>query len=72
MGPYQSVLQQLAASDVEVAKGAQVCARARWIEEGETSSSYFFCLEKKRGSDRWIATVRNGDSQIVASPEGLC
>ena len=37
VGPYQSVLQQLAALDVEVAKGAQVCARARWIEEGDTS-----------------------------------
>ena len=72
VGPYQSVLQQLAALDVEVAKGAQVCAWARWIEEGETSSSYFFRLEKKRGSDRWIAAVRNDDGQIVASPEGLC
>ena len=72
VGPYQSVLQQLAALDVEVAKGAQVCAWARWIEEGETCSSYFFCLEKKRGSDRWIAAMRNDDGQIVASPEGLC
>ena len=72
VGPYQSVLQQLAALDVEVAKGAQVCAWARWIEEGETSSSYFFRLEKKRGSDRWIAAERNDDGQIVASPEGLC
>ena len=72
VGPYQSVLQQLAALDVEVTKGAQVRARARWIEEGETSSSYFFRLEKKRGSDRWIAAVRNDDGQIVASPEGLC
>ena len=72
VGPYQSVLQQLAALDVEVAKGAQVCAWACWIEEGETCSSYFFRLEKKRGSDRWIAAVRNDDGQIVASPEGLC
>ena len=72
VGPYQSVLQQLAAIDVEVAKGAQVRAQARWIEEGETSTSYFFHLEKKRASDRWIAAVRSADGQIVASPEGLC
>ena len=52
VGPYQSVLQQLATLDVEVAKGAQVRAQARWIEEGESSSSYFFRLEKKRGADR--------------------
>ena len=49
---YQSVLHQLAELDVEVAKGAQVCARARWIEESESSSTYFFRLEKKRGADR--------------------
>ena len=71
VGPYQSVLQQLAALDVEVAKGAQVCARARWIEEGDTSSSYFFRLENKHGSARWIAAVRNDDGQMVGSPEGL-
>lgn len=72
VGPYQSVLQQLAALDVEVAKGAQVCVRVRWIEEGDTSSSYFFRLENKHGSDCWIAAVRNDDGQIVGSPEGLC
>ena len=34
VGLYQSVLQQLAALDVEVTKGAQVRARECWIEEG--------------------------------------
>ena len=29
VGPYQSILQQLAELDVEVARGAQVRARAR-------------------------------------------
>ena len=47
-------------------------ARARWIEEGESSSSYFVRLEKKRGVDHWIAAVRTVDGRIVASPEGLC
>ena len=65
VGPYQSVLQQLAQLDVEVARGAQVRARARWIEEGESSSSYFFRLEKKRGVDRHIAAVRTVDGRIV-------
>ena len=50
VGPYQSLLQQLAALDLEVAKGTQVRARARSINVGESSSSYFFRLEKKRGS----------------------
>ena len=47
-------------------------ARARWIEEGESSSAYFFRLEKKRGADRWIAAVRNDVGAIVSSPDGLC
>ena len=72
VGVYNSVLQQLADLDVEVAKGAQVRARARWIEEGECSSAYFFRLEKKRGADRWIAAVRNDVGAIVASPDDLC
>ena len=72
VGPYQSVLQQLATLDVEVAKGAQVRARAQWIEEGESSSAYFFRLEKKCGANCWIAAVRDPDGQIVTSPEDLC
>ena len=69
---YQSVLHQLAELDVEVAKGAQVRARARWIEEGESFSAYFFRLEKKRGADRWISAIRNDDETIVSAPDDLC
>lgn len=69
---YQSVLHQLAELDVEVAKGAQVRTRARWIEEGESSSAYFFRLEKKRGADRWISAIRNDDGTIVSAPDDLC
>ena len=72
VGPYQSVLQQLAELDVEVVRGAQVRARTRWIEEGESSSSYFFRLEKKHGVDRQIAAVWTIDGRIVKSPEDLC
>ena len=42
------------------------------LREGESSSAYFFRLEKKRGADRWIAAVRDPDGQIVTSPEDLC
>ena len=72
VGPYQSVLQQLAELDVEVVRGAQVRARTRWIEKGESSSSYFFPLEKKHGVDRQIAAVWTIDGRIVKSPEDLC
>ena len=69
---YQSVLCQLADLDKEIARGAQVCARARWVEEGESSSAYFFRLEKKCGADWWISVLRTDDGTIVSSLEDLC
>ena len=52
LAPYQGVLSQLAKFDLEAAKGVQVRSRIRWVEEGETSSAYFFHLEKKNAADR--------------------
>ena len=72
LGPYHSALAELAALDSHVAKGAQVRSRVKWVEEGESSSSYFFCLERKRGSDRWIFALRDEDDSIVSSPHDLC
>ena len=71
-GVYQSVLGELGALDLDTAKGAQIRARARWVDEGETSSAYFFCLEKKRGADRWISALRDEDGSIVPSPADSC
>ena len=39
---YQSVSCQWADLDKEIARGAQVRARARWVEEGQSSSAFFF------------------------------
>ena len=47
--------------DIEVARGAQVRARARWVEEGETSSALFLLLEEKRTADRSVAALRTTD-----------
>ena len=71
--PYRSVLiNRLAELDLAQARGAQVRSRIWWAEEGETSSSYFCRLEKKRSADRWISTVRNPSGRIVSDPQGLC
>ena len=47
-------------------------ARARWIEEGESSSAYFFQLEKKHSVDGWISAIWRDDGTIVSSPDDLC
>ena len=65
-------MSQLAKFDLEAAKGAQVRSRIRWVEEGETSSAYFFRLERKNAADRWISPLREGDGSIVSSPSDLC
>ena len=65
LGPYHSTL-------AEVARGAQVRARARWVEEGETSSAFFLRLEKKRAADRSVAALRTNDGSIVSHNDDLC
>ena len=58
--------------DLEVARGAQVCAPSRWVEEGESSSAYSFWLGKKNGTDRNISALRASDGTLVADKDGLC
>ena len=72
LAPYHGVLSQLAKIDLETAKGAQVRSRIRWVEEGESSSAYFFRLERKKAADRWISALRETDGTIVSSPADLC
>ncbi|PFX27102.1 Transposon TX1 uncharacterized 149 kDa protein [Stylophora pistillata] len=72
VGPLQSALSQLATLDSLAAKGAQVRSRIKRVEEGESSSAYFFRLEKKRSTDRLISALRDSDGSIVSSPCALC
>ena len=69
---YLSTLSRLRALDLEVARGAQVRARSRWVEEGESSSAYFFRLEKKNGTDRNISALRASNGTLVTDKDGLC
>ena len=69
-GPYQSILSSLAKFDLDVARGAQVRSRARWVEEGESSSSYFFRLVKKQGAERLVSALRlDGGSVVNSAPD---
>ena len=54
------------------ARSAQVRSRIKWVEEGETSSSYFFRLEKKYSADRFISGLRADDGSLVTGQEDLC
>lgn len=72
LGPYNSTLAELAKFDLRVAQGAQVRSRVKWVEEGETSSAFFFRLERKRGVDRRISALRAADGTVVSDATSLC
>ena len=62
---FKQVESELQELDLDDARGAQVRSRARWIEEGETSSSYFFRLEKARGLRQCISAVKDPGGQTI-------
>ena len=72
LGLYHSALSELANLDSWAAKGVQVCSWIKWDEEGETSTGYFFRLEKKSSGDRRISALRKDDGSITSSPVDLC
>ena len=53
------------------AKGAQVRARVKWIENGEKNTPYFLSLEKNTASKRTITSLKLSDGQIVNEPETI-
>ena len=71
LGPYQTVLSNLAKLDLDAARSAQIRSRTRWVEEGESSSSYFFRLVKKQSADRLLSALRLPDGSIVNSSQDL-
>ena len=57
--------------NLESAKGAQVRARAEYIENGEKSTKYFLNLEKKRQSENCIQSMKNDNKRCENDEEIL-
>ena len=70
LSDYKDALSELQEFSLEEARGAQVRSRARWVEEGEASTAYFFRLEKKRKAESIISSLKVGD-RSVSSTEDL-
>ena len=62
---YQLALQNLKQFDEAEVKAQQIRSRARWVEEGESSSKYFFNLEKRHGQDKYISAISSGDKVLT-------
>lgn len=70
-GPYQTVLSNLAKLDLDPARGAQNRSPTHWVEEDESSYSYFFCLVKKQSADRIVSALRLPDGTIFNCAQDL-
>lgn len=68
---YKRALLDLEEFSLEQARGAQVCSRARWIEKGESSTAYFFCLEKKRKAEGIFSSLKVGDRSVMSTEDLL-
>ena len=52
-------------------EGAMIRSKARWCEQGECSTHYFFNLEKRNRSNNYITKLKVGDSTLVTPAEIL-
>jgi hypothetical protein len=68
---YKATLSRLASLDQNEAEAARVRSHVRWAEKGETSSSFFFRLEKKNGSNGWFSAIRTDDGSIATDLDGI-
>lgn len=51
---------------LDLAKGAYTRSRAKWLEEGERNSRYFFALEKRNGQRIDIDGVISEDQRVIS------
>lgn len=62
---YIATLLKLACLGQNEAEAAKIRSRFHVAEKGETSSSFFFRLEKKNGLSGWFSAIRTDDGSIA-------
>ena len=67
----KNTLSEIARIDREAAKGVQVLARVQGVEEGETSSAFFFGIGKKQMPDRWVSARIGSDGVVFSDKDGI-
>ena len=71
LSDYKEAPSELQGFFLDAARGAQVRSRARWVEEGESSTAYFFRLEKKRKAVSTISSLKVGDRSVTSTEDLL-
>ena len=59
-----AIKEELDTYIAEKTRGAMVRSRARWVEEGEHSTKYFFNLEKRNYNNKTLQCIRKSDGTI--------
>ena len=59
------IKKKLELLSMEKARGAQIRARTKWVEEGEKNTKYFLGLEKHRAKSNVMTHVKNDSGVIV-------
>ena len=55
----------------EIAKGAQIWSKSKWIEEGEKNTKYFLGLEKKQQTNNTIFDIKKNRKTSSSNSEIL-
>ena len=64
---YKKALSELQEFSLDQDHGAQLCSHTRWVEEGESSSAYFFHLERRRKAESTISSPKVGDCTVTST-----
>ena len=55
----------------EKTRGSMIRSRARWVEEGEHSTKYFFNLEKRNYNAKTMKCLRKRDNSIISDSKEI-
>ena len=54
-----------------IAEGAQIRSRVKWVEEGEKNTKYFLNLEQKHQTNNRISSIKLSDGKHVYKSEDI-
>jgi exonuclease III len=68
---YESIKEQLNELEAERSKGTILRSKAKWIEEGEKPTKYFFSLEKQNYIKKHVRKLKLPDGSTTTDPEEI-
>ena len=70
-GKIDQIRAEIQKEELYDAQGVMMRAKARWMEQGEHSTKYFFSLEKARSQAKVMNRVRNDKGEIICKAEEI-